>query len=91
MAELEIVNASFHKVFDACMKLGCEKLSVIKQTKEGRLHINITPSDNYKKTKVKVHHDIFIDATHHGHYSKSNDPATKKFISDLKKELALKE
>ena len=80
-----LVNASVQKVMDTCFRMGCIKLSVIKKTKEGRLHINVAPSG--KKTEVKVHHDIFINTSHRGHYSKSNDPETKKFLSDLKKNL----
>ncbi len=86
MAKPEIVNVSFQKIFDACMKMGCEKLSLTKRTKEGRLHITIIPQGNDKKTGINIHHDIFTK-TRYGHYSKSNDPETKKFMSDLKKKL----
>ena len=82
MAETEILNVSFQKVINASIKLGCEKLSLIKKTKKGRIHFIITPIGN--KTKIKIHHDIFTST---GHYSKSKDPDAKKFLNDLKKEL----
>jgi len=69
------------------LKLGCKRLSMIEKTKQERLHINIGKTDDGNKIQIKVHHDIFLDLSRYGHYSKSNDTVTKKFISDLKNKL----
>lgn len=80
--EKETINKHWNKVFNLCMRLGCTKVSVIKPTKEGRLHININPVGN--KTEVKIHHDIFLRSTHRGHYHKSNDIEVSSFMNELK-------
>ena len=80
----ERINASIIKIVETCIRMGCERLSVTKKTKKGRLHINIYPVGN-SKTDVKIHHDIYLETSQYGHYSKSDDLEAKKFLSDLKK------
>lgn len=82
----ERINAPFNEIVEMLYKMGCKKLSIIKNTKKGRLHINIYPVGN-SKTDVKIHHDIYLGTSQYGHYSKSNDPEAKKFLSDLKKNI----
>ena len=75
----EEFHLHWNKIFNICMRMGCNKIGVIKHTNQGRLHININPQGN--KTEVKVHHDIF---TRQGHYSKSNDVEVNTFMNKLK-------